>query len=318
MIDMKSTLIQPNLDLPEVPVLPRWITRGSSDLPDEVAFVAGAALSHLDLVLKGQQNALPMGVFCDRLAMRAAMACLKLEGRSDSEAVLRDAVCLTRAGDAYGPSGDMFVLWRKVVHTRLSASKAMDHMIGHFPPHLAKLVSDLNLFRRRDGTPFAQAGAVLSEIISAAPHNETFALMLADVVLSREMGWSYTVPLLGPVVSRGNMHNMISDPSLTPQILQPHVIPACDRALQLANDVLRRAHKITAITPKLRSKAATDAVHVFLTYDAVSPSTMLSPRVFGTKTPMTDRAARRLCDRLVELGVARELTGRSSFRLYGL
>nr|WP_268873933.1 DUF1403 family protein [Roseovarius atlanticus] len=44
---------------------------------------------------------------------------------------------------------------------------------------------------------------------------------------------------------------------------------------------------------------------------------MLSPRIRGTTIPMTDRAAWRFCDRLVELGVARELTGRSTFRLYG-
>lgn len=31
----------------------------------------------------------------------------------------------------------------------------------------------------------------------------------------------------------------------------------------------------------------------------------------------SDRAARRFCDRLVDLGVVRELTGRDTFRLYG-
>jgi hypothetical protein len=32
----------------------------------------------------------------------------------------------------------------------------------------------------------------------------------------------------------------------------------------------------------------------------------------------SDRAARRFCDRLVALGVVRELTGRDTSRLYGI
>ena len=47
---------------------------------------------------------------------------------------------------------------------------------------------------------------------------------------------------------------------------------------------------------------------MFLTRDAVAPSSL----------PLPDRAARRLCDRLVELGAVGELTGRDTFRLYGV
>lgn len=84
---------------------------------------------------------------------------------------------------------------------------------------------------------------------------------------------------------------------------------ACHRAVTAsAADVARLAAHLKAVAPKLRAKGAGAAVVLFLTRDAVAPSAL----------PMPDRAARRLCDRLVDLGAVRELTGRDTFRLYGV
>ncbi|MEM9212005.1 MAG: DUF1403 family protein [Pseudomonadota bacterium] len=59
-----------------------------------------------------------------------------------------------------------------------------------------------------------------------------------------------------------------------------------------------------------RANVTTPAVALFLSEDALPPMALTSLR--------SDRAARRFCDRLVELGAVRELTGRDTFRLYGV
>ena len=100
--------------------------------------------------------------------------------------------------------------------------------------------------------------------------------------------------------------------------LQIRTLKYIEETVRLARDLARRAEAIRAVAPKLRAKGSDAAVVLFLTEDAVAPASMLSPRIRGTNIPMTDRAARRFCDRLVELGVARELTGRPTFRLYGI
>ena len=86
----------------------------------------------------------------------------------------------------------------------------------------------------------------------------------------------------------------------------------------LVHLVCGRHQRRVVLAPKLRAKGSDAAVTLFLCEEAVAPSTMLSPMIQGTAIAMTDRAARRLCDRLVELGVVRELTWRATFRLYGI
>ena len=66
---------------------------------------------------------------------------------------------------------------------------------------------------------------------------------------------------------------------------------------------------ISAAAAKVPSPCASFvALAILLSEDA-------QPAVAGKAS---DRSSRRLFERLVALGAARELTGRSSFRLYGL
>ena len=87
---------------------------------------------------------------------------------------------------------------------------------------------------------------------------------------------------------------------------------AAASALDLAAHLSRRSTILLAVAPKLRAKPALKIVDLLLAEDCVSPAEA------ARQAAMTDRAARRLFDRLVALGAARELSGRPAFRLYGL
>jgi Protein of unknown function (DUF1403) len=62
----------------------------------------------------------------------------------------------------------------------------------------------------------------------------------------------------------------------------------------------------------LRAKGAARVVELLLADDALAPSRA------AKAARLSDRAARRLFERLMELDALRELSGRPSFRLYGL
>lgn len=93
---------------------------------------------------------------------------------------------------------------------------------------------------------------------------------------------------------------------------------AAAATLRLATDLARRAVRLHAVAPQLRTRGAAPALRRFLEQDAIAPVTLLEPKVRGSAVALSDRAARRLCERLATLGAVRELTGRSTFRLYGL
>lgn len=299
--------------------LPSWVTKNHGKTPETEPFISGASLAMLHMLLADPAQLLPAELLRNRLALCAAEACLKLEGRRDSEADIRDAFYLTRAGDAMGPAGGMFERWRKASAIGLKQRDWLARFKTCVPEAVAQelpeWIDTAMAGGPTTGGPVAQAAEMISLVMSAFPREEASALICGDAVLARALGWAHPVPLLGVLLKRREMQGAGEE-----------LLTACHRALakgaqdavRLSHDLVRRAQRLREVAPKLRAKGSDAAVALFLSEDAVLPSSMLAPRIQGTSITMTDRAARRLCDRLVELGVVKELTGRSTFRLYGV
>lgn len=131
----------------------------------------------LDIVLRDLSGTLPGALLRDRLALDAALACLKLENRNESTAELRDAVCLARTWEALGPAGDMFVAWRKLARINLKASGWKDRVTRLLPEQVAEATPEF-------GSPVGQATQILEVALRQFPRQEAVALMLADVALA--------------------------------------------------------------------------------------------------------------------------------------
>ncbi|SFM72574.1 DUF1403 family protein [Shimia aestuarii] len=276
-------------DLTTLPRLPAWVTVAQAETPEDVAFLSGAALTHLHLLL--QNPTVPASLLRDRLALLAADACLKRAGRSERAAELRDEVHLARPGDTLGPGGAVFANWRAQVRAPLKSPG------------------------RGQGAPIVAAAIALQEALNAHPGDEGTALMVADAALSASLGWRHTFPLVSLGLSRRDLQKR--DAALQ-QACSRAVLTGSREVAPLVQDLARRVSRLREVAPKLRAKGAGAAVRLFEEQDALSPSLALSPIVKGSTCRMTGRSARRLCDRLVELGAVRELTGRDTFRLYGL
>lgn len=315
---MIQTTHSAKTELPK-PILPKWIMDGSvSETLETASFASGSAIALLHVALVDTTINVPTELLQSRLALRAAVHCLKLEGRGQTEADIRDAYLLTTAGDAMGPAGEMLALWRAGSTISLKHAGWQDRFRNLLPGEMQERWPDwLDHLNENLGNPVAHARLVLTTIVQDFPRHEAAALLCADIVLARGLGWDRPLPLFGLHLNRKAFRD-ISDGAAVQISCHNAVAHAAQDAVRLAHDLARRAAHLRAVEPKLRTKGSQDAVRLFLSEDAVLPSTMLSPTIRGSNVPMTPRSARRFCERLIELGVVRELTGRASFRLYGV
>ena len=301
------------------PILPSWVfDHQTPDCLEDAAFSSGAALSLLHVLLRDPNSGVPVDLLRSRLALRAAVHCSKIEGRGVTEADIRDAYLLTLPGDAMGPDGDMLAFWRAGTAISLRHAGFHDRLRDLLLEDMQEYLPDWIAGTEDAGAnPVAKATSILNNMLQTFPRREAVALLCADVILARSLGWDRLLPLFGLYINR-TILRAASDGENIGLACHSTFAHATQDAVRMAHDLARRAARLRAVAHKLRSKGSDEAIALYLSEDAILPSTMLSPTIRGSNTSMTPRSARRICERLIELGVIRELTGRATFRLYGV
>ncbi|MCW0021391.1 DUF1403 family protein [Rhizobium sp. BT-226] len=302
------------------PRLPGWaLPRGRDTNETDAAFVAGIALKSLDDLIRAEPPWI--GCWRDRLALKSAAIAARMLGRGEVEHALRDAVLLTEPGDDPGPAGKLFLAARML--TRRSSPigspfiKELAARLGLRWDNCLASVPDLVDTAVQSGraAPFVAAD-LIAAICVTRPDAEVLALGVADVVLAEMLKWPRPVPLLLPerygpafrtVGGRGRVRP--GEPAFA-RAISLALADGVDTALRSATEIDRRAGRLLAVAPKLRTKGAEPVIRELLNEDAILAS---AP---GSK--LSRWAATRLFDRLESLEAVREFSGRSSFRTYGL
>jgi hypothetical protein len=289
---------EPLETLPMLPPLPGWIVSAPSETPEAATFRSGAALAHLGQAMASRD--VPLALWRDRLALAAAGNCAAMAGRMEGQSALRDALHLTGPGDDPGPAGRIARQWSRASARPVSVAHLVNTLDGVTAERIALCLDAVG------PTPVDRAAQVVESMLTDSPRAETAALILADAVLSKSLGGAHVLPLLALTLKPRDLRLRGDELRIA---CHRAVVGGVGQALPMAAALARAAARLQAVAPKLRAKAAGRAVDLFLSHDALAPATLAF---------MTDRAARRLCDRLVSLGGVRELTGRTTFRLYGV
>jgi hypothetical protein len=306
---------------PPAPI-PAWARANGRAGEGGPLFAAGAGLALLDACLRADPPA--AGVLRARLALQSAAASAKILRLNTDEAALRDLSFAV--GDPLGPAANLLSLWRDGAGRPpsldpdriLDAAARLDLVLPN-PNGLALSLKAC----AGEGDPVSAAAKAAALAFSAvsdapAPPSEIYSLWLFDITLAIRLRWPRPVPLIAVTILDPTLRlpgagrrPRPGDPAW-PNAAAGAIALAAAAALDLAADLARRSNSLIAVAPKLRSKPAQKIVDLMLAHDCVSPAEA------ARHAPMTGRAARRLFDRLVLLGAAREFSGRPTFRLYGL
>ncbi|KAA3442012.1 hypothetical protein C7I87_32365 [Mesorhizobium sp. SARCC-RB16n] len=303
------------------PTVPAWaLAAGGASSDADAAFQAGAALATLDTLTRTQASW--AGAWRQRQALKSAAASMRLVGRSEDEAALRDAWLLRPAGADPGPAGAILGAWRQLAaHPPIAHADRLEKIVDQLGLHwdgaaLADLCTQIeHLATSRRSAPFA-AAAIAAHIVATRPDSELLAWWLADLVLAQSLRWPRPLPFLVTQVFSPTFRSESGGKRIRPgeknfeRAVCVALVQAAAEACRLGGELSRRAERLLAVAPKLRAKGAGDVIFLLLNEDAVSGSLV-------TKN-LSRFAARRLFERLQQLDAVRELSGRTTFRLFGL
>lgn len=311
-----------------LPFLPKLVM--DSRVPEtleEAAFSSGAAIVLLHQTMTDPAINVPRKLLRKRLALKAAQNTLKIERGSADEGEIRDGFLLAEPGSvgnlsqAMGPSGFMYAQWRD--HTLLPPKEEnfWTHFIGTIPLYTRSTMHEITEAEKPECSPVSAVVQALQDVLTVFPKAEMVALQWADITLSMALGWKYMTPLVGCGFTSKDLRRFADEDAKPDELMilaHTAIAKSVRDAIRMCHDLSRRATKLREVAPKLRAKGADTAVKLFLSEDALTPASLTSSWMFRTKDLMSPRSARRFCDRLVELGVVHELSGRPNFRLYGV
>lgn len=290
---------------------PRWLRLAAAQPGPEAALAAaGGVLALLDSAAHDPD---PTGLLWRRrLALAAAVAVARLEQRREDAAALRDGWVFTRPGDDPGPAGRLLAGWRHLTEPRALQPQDWPQQLPRYfdlapSPALTAALEQAGRALPGRRLPLQFAAETAATVLDLGPAYRGLTLWLADASLARALGWRQALPLLATALPRAALR------AAPPE----HWLTACASAwataglaaLQQRAALLTRAADLRAAAPKLRGRDAAAVVAQLLSEDAIAAQ---------AGALASDRAARRIFDRLSGLGLVRELSGRTSFRLYGL
>lgn len=302
--------------------IPDWARPNPADASLEGAvFCAAISLKTLDDLVRSQ----PVWLGCWRMRQAlvcAHAACQGLRLKTDAGA-LRDAVLLCGTDGDPGPAGRIYQITRRLSRRAPNVSTktilALTQALGLKPlsdPDLTRLIEALETAQQTRQSPPLAAAALITSLTRLNPDFEILGWILADNVFAARLGWSAPVPLLLSArfgsalrLRQGRGRMTPTDPDFTRALCLAYV-EGTQSALNSATAIARNASTLSAVAPHLRSKGAQTIIQQLLAQDSILAT--------APECGLSRWAATRLFARLISFGAVRELSGRSSFKIYGL